>query len=535
MRRGDRQLVPRSIALERIPTGLVAVLAAAAVVTPGAQARGEASEVVAKPAAAQRSTAPAAARLAALRPERPRGRVTGRVSLRLSEAAGPRGRIGIAVRSPRLGRVRAVRVAVDGVRVARMVPPRGRFAGASGWIHASLLRGGRHRVTVEVVRRGAVTLRASRWTTAGGDARRGALRRPAPAPPAEAGGRRILWGAWIDGDAYGPSHDDPPWDMAALSVFERNAGKAVSILHYGQFWRRAGVPQPFYAGDHQRVRDRGAIPLLDWNPWDASAAGATTQPEFRLARIAAGDHDAYIRSWAAAARDWGHPLFLRLAHEMNGDWFPWSEKANGNAPGEFVAAWRHVHDLFAEVGATNVTWVWSPNAIHRGGIPLAGLYPGDAYVDWVAIDGYNWGTNPARPNAWASFAEVFGPTYDALGSLAPRKPVMLAELGSTEHGGSKATWITDALAAIPARFPRIAAVVWFNWDTEGMDWSIESSESAARAFRDGIAHPVYAGSRFADLLPGAIPPTDSFLPVVQLERDIVPHVQEGVEGVEAPA
>ena len=77
---------------------------------------------------------------------------------------------------------------------------------------------------------------------------------------------------------------------------------------------------------------------------------------------------------------------------MNGWWRPWSEQANGNHPGEFVAAWRHVVDIFRAQGATNVTWVWCPNIVGPKS-QLTGLYPGDNYTDWVCMDGYNWGTD----------------------------------------------------------------------------------------------------------------------------------------------
>ena len=111
-----------------------------------------------------------------------------------------------------------------------------------------------------------------------------------------------------------------------------------------------------------------------------------------------GHHDAYIREFAEAAKAWGHPFFLRFNWEMNGNWFPWSEGVNGNQPGEYVAAWRHVHDIFTQVGATNATWVWCPNVDPASKLhDLASLYPGDAYVDWTGLDGYNWGTNPASP------------------------------------------------------------------------------------------------------------------------------------------
>ncbi|MBA3865307.1 MAG: hypothetical protein H0X42_02995 [Solirubrobacterales bacterium] len=47
---------------------------------------------------------------------------------------------------------------------------------------------------------------------------------------------------------------------------------------------------------------------------------------------------------------------------MNGDWFPWSESANGNQPGEYVAAWRHVHEIFSAAGATDATWPGVPRS-----------------------------------------------------------------------------------------------------------------------------------------------------------------------------
>ena len=38
---------------------------------------------------------------------------------------------------------------------------------------------------------------------------------------------------------------------------------------------------------------------------------------------------------------------------------------------------------------------------------LASFYPGDAYVDWTGLDGYNWGTNPAKPDRWRSFDQLY--------------------------------------------------------------------------------------------------------------------------------
>lgn len=303
----------------------------------------------------------------------------------------------------------------------------------------------------------------------------------------------IYWGALIDGENYGLM--DPPWDMRSVEMFEANVGKKVSLLHIGFPWfDSVGWPHnkyyPFVPSLFETLHQRDITPLVTWAPWDgAIASNSTKQPNFALSTIIRGDHDAFITKWATGARDWKHPFFLRFAWEMNGDWYSWSEGRNGNTIGQYVQAWQHVHDIFTQVGATNVTWVWCVSAEYPGSKSLESLYPGDAYVDWVGIDGYNF----PRKAGWQSFAAVFGPTYDHLQRLAPTKPVMIAEFGSSESGGSKADWITDALATqLPQNFPNIKAVVWFNWNLEGEKWVLESSQAATNAFAGAINSARYA-------------------------------------------
>ena len=65
--------------------------------------------------------------------------------------------------------------------------------------------------------------------------------------------------------------------------------------------------------------------------------------------------------------------------------------------------------------------------------------------------------------------------------------MMIAEVASSEIGGSKATWITDALQTqLPHNFPRVKAFVWSNRNDAGTDWVIESSPSAQGAFARSI-------------------------------------------------
>jgi beta-mannanase len=233
-----------------------------------------------------------------------------------------------------------------------------------------------------------------------------------------------------------------------------------------------------------------------------SPSGGASQPDYQLSDIINGVYDSYITKFAQDAKAWAHPFFLRFDWEMNlQGWYPWVETVNGNSSGQYVTMWRHVHDIFARVGATNVTWVWCPNAEYNGSIkPLTSLYPGNSYVDWTCIDGYNWGTNPWKPNVWQTFSQVVGPTYTNLvGTVAPTKPVMVGETASSEYGGSKASWITDMLATqLPKYFPRIEAFVWFNWKDQA-DWPIETSSSSQSAFSSAIKSSYYASNEFASL------------------------------------
>jgi hypothetical protein len=197
---------------------------------------------------------------------------------------------------------------------------------------------------------------------------------------------------------------------------------------------------------------------------------------------------------------------------MNGNWYPWSEQVNGNLPGEYVQAWRKVHDIFEEEGARNVTWVWCVNKDYSGATDVGSLYPGDAYVDWLSLDAYNRGTEGGGSGSqfggasWETFGGMVKPTYDKLLATSSGKPVMLAEFGSAEQGGSKASWFGDALRyALKEKFPRIKAAVYFNV-SKGYDNRIDSSASSLAAFRDGIQLSYYATNAYGASTMAPIPP-----------------------------
>jgi beta-mannanase len=337
--------------------------------------------------------------------------------------------------------------------------------------------------------------------------RRSAARRLKSCSTPRSSGGPLYWGAWVGNQLTGT---EAPWDMGAVSKFEAMTGKSAALINFSSpFADCSKSPCSFYdfpQEEMERIRQHGSIPFFSWG--SQATPASLNEPDFQLSDVIAGRYDSYIRSWAEAAREWGHPFFLRFNWEMNGNWFQWSEGVNGNQAGEYVAAWRHVHDIFASVGATNATWTWCPNIDPNDKLhDLASLYPGDEYVDWTSLDGYNWGASPSRPEKWRSFGELFGPTYDAITErIAPAKPMIIGEVGSTEYGGSKAEWISDMLQEIPAEFPRIRGLQWFEKSEEG-DWPIESSQASAAAFAQGIQNPIYVGNSYASVAGTIQPPS----------------------------
>jgi hypothetical protein len=331
---------------------------------------------------------------------------------------------------------------------------------------------------------------------------------PAPAPepaPATGAGAPIYWGATVGIHLAG---SQPPWDMTGLDRFEEEVHKKVSMLNFFQPFANCNPTCSFYGFPKtplENIRQRGAIPVLSWS--SQSIPSSKVEPDFQLSDVISGRYDAFITDFATKAKAWGHPFMLRFNWEMNGKWFPWHEGVNGNQPGEFNAAWRHVHDIFTAVGATNVTWVWCPNLEYNGSTPLASVYPGDAYVDWTGLDGYNHGTNPSQPDSWKSFNQLYRTTYNNItASLAPSKPMMIGEVASTEMGGSKAAWIKDMLARVPAEYPKIRALIYFDKYDSNMDWPLETSSSALTAFSEGIQDPAYLGNSFSSLSTTKIAP-----------------------------
>ena len=286
--------------------------------------------------------------------------------------------------------------------------------------------------------------------------------------------RGVLFGAFTHYD----HRETVPNTMRA---FERLVGRKMDAqIHYHCMKCHANTP------DVRRDIASRRIPQLSYiTPRDRSMRDARS-----LDAILAGQWDYYIDRYAAEVASLRARVFIRPMYEMNGFWAFYNVTRSGSTR-KYVAAWKYLRKRFAAAGASNAVWVWSPNATDSPATSSndhSRYYPGDAVVDWVGIDGYNWGTTRAW-SRWETFSSIFQRVYSA---YASRKPIMIAESASTEHGGGKGKWIHDARRQTKLRFPAVKAWFWFHANKE-TDWRVNSSRAALNAYRDWGADPYFHG------------------------------------------
>lgn len=242
----------------------------------------------------------------------------------------------------------------------------------------------------------------------------------------------------------------------------------------------------------QAIYDLGSIPMITWEPWlndfDPQLypfnADAANKNKGGLKAIAEGKFDSYINAWAADAKKFGLPFYIRWGHEMNDPYrYPWGQQ--NNKPEDYIAAWRHVVNKFRAVGVTNAVWIWSPHPAYS----YTEFYPGQGYVDWIGLTALNYGT-VATWSQWWTFDDVIGKAYKDLSTY--KKPMMLTEFGSLAVGGDRSEWYRKALSSLPKSYQQIKAVVFFHAANDltvtykSLDWSFEEDPEVLKRVREGI-------------------------------------------------
>lgn len=255
-----------------------------------------------------------------------------------------------------------------------------------------------------------------------------------------------------------------PEKMAGLTTYADEIGKKPNLVEYYQEWGGA-----FNASGVRDIYKAGGLAYMAWEPYQTT-----------LAKIAAGDSDAYLKTFAAAVKKLNLPVAISFGHEMNGNWYPWGTQAA--TPAQFVAAWRHIHDLFTQAGVGNVIWVWSPNIVNPvPQVKLSSYYPGDQYVDWNGMIGY-YALTGAH-----TFSTLFGPTMKQVQKFSTR-PFLISETAS-QPGARREADISDLFAGV-ASHSDVIGFIWFDVPKRA-DWRIENTPDALAEYKRLAASPTF--------------------------------------------
>jgi hypothetical protein len=201
----------------------------------------------------------------------------------------------------------------------------------------------------------------------------------------------------------------------------------------------------------EEMQRRGLTPMISWLPREESSKADphAYQPAFSNAAIAAGGQDRYIRRFARACAQFDGTVLLRYAPEFEGPWEPWHRN-----PAGYVLAWKRIHRIFREEGATNVKFVWSP------ALPWRGFKGG--FADWSRLIDRYWPGAGLVDYLGATIVSHDGRNVAFFAHRLPLlrrfgKPIVLAEVHAPER--LRATWLPD-LVELVNRMPSIKLVVW---------------------------------------------------------------------------
>jgi hypothetical protein len=303
------------------------------------------------------------------------------------------------------------------------------------------------------------------------------------------------------------------WKMDQVRAMEAWQGKRHAVVNLFTDWcNRTKTLDNLFNQQLPNIWANGNVPVVSWEPYLCSASSTPNDVEVRAAR---GDYDAYLRAWADRMKAFvsgpdgslgtadDRRVYIRLAHEMNGNWYPWGAAMGGNSAAHYILMWQRVRGIFWEKGldARTVQWIWAVNHEDVGPARAEDYYPGDAYVDWIGIDGYNWGASQSW-STWTAPDAVFGSMVARLRSISA-KPLALTETASSSatpgavNVAAKSQWITQLFAYATAPATGARMIVWFNEDKE-TDWAVFGGSNGDETYRSGrTSYKAYASYRAA--------------------------------------
>ncbi|GGT77518.1 glycoside hydrolase family 26 protein [Actinomadura citrea] len=256
--------------------------------------------------------------------------------------------------------------------------------------------------------------------------------------------------------------------MAPVLDFEQKLGRRLDIVQSYRGWK-----SDFPGGLEKSVADGNRYLLLTWDGGDTR-------------EIVQGEHDDLIAKRARAVKALGKPVFLRWSRDMDKS----SGQKSVHSAADFVAAWKHLREIFKRENVDNVAWVWCPTARGFSGANAGSYYPGDDQVDWICAD--------AQPGADYDYRDL----SEALKlfmewSRGRHKPIMIAEFGVPKsYGPRRAEWLREAAKTL--QDPQVKAIVYFDSDEQAKNardkrrsYSVTGDKHATSALRELATTPYF--------------------------------------------
>lgn len=264
------------------------------------------------------------------------------------------------------------------------------------------------------------------------------------------------------------------WQPQNITDFENLVEEDVDMAGVFVHW---GNENEFPFTFANPLKNEGKTTVIYWEAKDYNL-NTDEQSAFSYDAILEGNWDSYITEFAKDAKDFGGKVILIPFEEANGNWEPWSGVNNGNTPEKHRLAYRYIHTFFSDVPNVKFGWTMNNDSVpNTTDNQFADYYPGNVYVDYIGIDGFNFGS------PWQTWDEVFSPAIDELSSYG--KPIILTSVASAQ-GTSKASWIRTGLGQGIKNYPSVVGWIWFNENKE-KDWRVNSDSASLSAFKEVVS------------------------------------------------
>jgi len=300
---------------------------------------------------------------------------------------------------------------------------------------------------------------------------------------------------------FAPQIDNGITNLNSASHLSKQINEKFDIISLYLAWHKdsdLNFPQSLL----DSIYNQKSIPMITWEPWINSFQVEMKEKKHVFELIDEGYFDSYLARFASKLKNLNRPVFLRFAHEFDNPAYPWHFEGE-EASVKFKKAWTHTYEIFKNLEANNVIWIWNPWKAEN----IKSFYPGMEYVDWIGVNILNYG-KLNEDAKWHNFNEIYQPFHDELTDL-PTTPVIISEFGTLKEDQKQDEWLKKAFVSIENEFDEIKSVIIFNSKVdnnmpyglelkENLDWTI-SEKQIVRNGNTGIVVPDYVFSKLPEL------------------------------------